>query len=449
MLRGRRQTAATLEDVQDLVSPNAAMLRLLGLWRAPASDGEGVGGALALMRGWLCCAMVGFASVTTGAKLCMDTPEELTALTDCGYSLLRLSAITVKVACFILQRTTLQELVKQLADIRNIHGRRRANCRVRSFYQRRATIVYRTLQVLVMTVICGWITAPLLQHKKADEIRDSRKVERQTPLPIWLPLDLQRSPTYEIIYVVQALCGTAAVQLSMLLDTSFYKLTLLVTAELQVLNDNLAVLGRADVSAERRGSFPTAVPGQERDGLDVSPIKQTAVPVTENNDRSRKLLYFQLLENVRHHQAIIKCFQLLQSALNYSISILLLTNILTVCFAIFVASVMLQSDGGLRKAMKTITSIPTLLCETGMFCIFGQMVVDQSERLARSAYSCSWVDADARFKRALLILETRASQPLEFSVGKLIKLSRETFLKILNSSYTLISLLYQFQVPKD
>ncbi|XP_049802716.1 putative odorant receptor 19b [Schistocerca nitens] len=110
---------------------------------------------------------------------------------------------------------------------------------------------------------------------------------------------------------------------------------------------------------------------------------------------------------------------------------------------------MLQSDGGLRKAMKTITSIPTLLCETGMFCIFGQMVVDQSERLARSAYSCSWVDADARFKRALLILEARASQPLEFSVGKLIKLSRETFLKILNSSYTLISLLYQFQVPKD
>ncbi|XP_046981226.1 odorant receptor coreceptor-like [Schistocerca americana] len=99
--------------------------------------------------------------------------------------------------------------------------------------------------------------------------------------------------------------------------------------------------------------------------------------------------------------------------------------------------------------MKTIAGIPSVLGETGMYCIFGQMVVNQSERLRQSAYSCSWVGAEAPFKQALVIFVMRTLQPLEFSVGKLIKLSSETFLKILNSSYTLINLLYQFQGPKD
>nr|QAB43924.1 olfactory receptor OR45 [Oedaleus asiaticus] len=77
------------------------------------------------------------------------------------------------------------------------------------------------------------------------------------------------------------------------------------------------------------------------------------------------------------------------------------------------------------------------------------MVIDQSERLRSSAYSCGWPDADGRFKRALLILVFRTSQPLEIVVGKLIHLSNETFLQVLNISYTLINLLYQFQGPKE
>ncbi|XP_049790556.1 uncharacterized protein LOC126196880 [Schistocerca nitens] len=446
MMKGRNQAATTLEDVQDLVSPNAAMLRLLGLWSAPGSAGEGTRGVAALARGWFCWVMVLFIAATSAGKLCLDTPEELTALADYGYAVFHLTAVTVKVACFILQRSTIQELVKQLAYSRKTYGRRQADNLVREFYQRRATTVYRILQVLALVVICLWISAPLLQYKTADEFPDSEEVDRQPPHPIWIP---PRSPEYEIVYSVQALCGTMAVQLSMLIDASFYKLMMLVTAELQILNDNLAVLGRADASAERKGSCPTNVLGQETDDVAIQQIKQTAAPVTEHNDHPRKLLYCQLVENIRHHQVVVKCFNLLQLAITYSISILLLSNILTVCFSIFVVSVLLQSDGGLKRAMKTIAGIPSVLREAGMYCIFGQMVVNQSERLRQSAYSCSWVGAEAPFKRALVIFVMRTSQPLEFSVGKLIKLSSETFLKILNSSYTLINLLHQFQGPKD
>ncbi|XP_049790569.1 uncharacterized protein LOC126197037 [Schistocerca nitens] len=217
------------------------MMRLLGLWGAPVA------------RGWFCLAMVGFVAVTSAGKLCLDTPEELTALADYTYTVLRLSAIIVK--------------------------------------------------TFVVALVCLWVSAPLLHHKTTDDFPDSEEGDRRPPMPIWLP---EQSPAFEIVFVVQALCGTMSQQLSLLLDTSFYKLTLLVTAELQVLNDNLAVLGRTGASTERKASFPTDVPGQKREEAAIQSIKQAAAPLTEHDNSPGKLLYMQFVVNVRHHQAIIK-----------------------------------------------------------------------------------------------------------------------------------------------
>nr|QHR83127.1 odorant receptor 13 [Ceracris nigricornis] len=383
------------------------------------------------LKGWVVWAMVAFITVTGAGKLCFDTPAQLADVADYGYFVCHLSAVTMKVAFFILQRGTIQELVMQLAYTRKTYGRTEANHRVRDMYRRRATKVYFILQVLVLAIVSLWVSAPLLQ-----DIRG--------PHPIWFPA---HSPAFEIVFMVQMVSGTTATELAILLDTSYYKLMLMVTAELQVLNDNMAVLGRADESDYLKGISAADVPRKERD-VAIPPTKQTPVPATEDNDLTRRLLYLQLVENLRHHQAIIKCFDLLQSMLTYSVTIILASNVFTVCFSIFIASVVFQSDGGLKR-IKTLSGIPSVLGETGMLCIFGQMIVNQSERLRVSAYSCGWPDADARLKRALLIFTMRTSQPLQITVGKLIKLTSETFLQILNSSYTLINLLYQFQGPKD
>nr|QJX74354.1 odorant receptor 77 [Ceracris kiangsu] len=423
-MEGSKQSVAALEDAEDLVCPNTALLRRLGMW-------NGLDAAGGRIKSWVVWAMAAFISGSGAWKLCFDTPPELADVADYGYFVCHLSAVAMKVAFFILQRGTIQDLVKQLAYTRKTYGRTEANHRVRDVYRRRATKVYIVLQVLVVAIVSLWVSAPLFQ-----DIRG--------PHPIWHP---EHSPAFEIVFVMQLVFGTTATELAILLDTSYYKLMLMVTAELQILNDNMAVLGRADESADLKGSSATDVPGKERD-VAIPPTKQTPVPDTEDNDLTRRLLYFQLVENLRHHQAIIKCFNLLQSMLMYSVTIILASNVFTVCFSIFIASVLFQSDGGMKR-IKTLSGIPSVLGETGMLCIFGQMIVNQSERLRVSAFSCGWPDADARFKRTLLIFTMRTSQPLQITVGKLIRLTSPTFLQILNSSYTLINLLYQFQGPKN
>ncbi|XP_049938992.1 odorant receptor 2a-like [Schistocerca serialis cubense] len=79
-----------------------------------------------------------------------------------------------------------------------------------------------------------------------------------------------------------------------------------------------------------------------------------------------------------------------------------------------------------------------------MFCIFGHALTDQSEKLMQSAFSCGWTESDVRFRRSLLTFMTALVRPVEITVGKTTKLSKETLVQVLNGTYGLLNLLYHF-----
>ncbi|XP_047100392.1 odorant receptor 43a-like [Schistocerca piceifrons] len=89
--------------------------------------------------------------------------------------------------------------------------------------------------------------------------------------------------------------------------------------------------------------------------------------------------------------------------------------------------------------------MPIVLFEAGSYCVFGQVVTDQSEKLIHSAYSCGWMDCDTRFRRNLLTFCMGARRPLEITVGRMSKLSKETFLQVLNGAYAMFNMLYGLQ----
>ncbi|XP_046992515.1 uncharacterized protein LOC124605072 [Schistocerca americana] len=104
---------------------------------------------------------------------------------------------------------------------------------------------------------------------------------------------------------------------------------------------------------------------------------------------------------------------------------------------------LLQDEIQFDKTFKMMCAFAIYTYQTGLFCLIGQTIIDQSERLVNSAFSCAWPDADARFKRSLSVFMVRSARLLEIRVGKMYTLSRETFLQILNGSYRLFNLLYQ------
>ncbi|XP_049764164.1 odorant receptor 2a-like [Schistocerca cancellata] len=118
-------------------------------------------------------------------------------------------------------------------------------------------------------------------------------------------------------------------------------------------------------------------------------------------------------------------------------------NILNLCSHVFSLVVMLETDASMSTKIKMFLAAPVFMCQSGLYCLTGQAIIDQSNRLADSAYSCGWADADQRFKRSLRVLMTRAEQPLCIRVGKLIELSRATFQELLKGTYQLFNLVYQ------
>nr|ALD51444.1 odorant receptor 73 [Locusta migratoria] len=61
---------------------------------------------------------------------------------------------------------------------------------------------------------------------------------------------------------------------------------------------------------------------------------------------------------------------------------------------------------------------------------FGLFQSTYAEAVTMAAYSCSWVEASGRFKRALRILISRAQKPLILSAGHLYPIDREAFLSV-------------------
>ncbi|XP_049763142.1 odorant receptor 2a-like [Schistocerca cancellata] len=92
-----------------------------------------------------------------------------------------------------------------------------------------------------------------------------------------------------------------------------------------------------------------------------------------------------------------------------------------------------------------LITFPAYSCETGLYCMFGQAIIDQSERLVDSAFNCDWINMGPRFRRSLTIFMLQASQPLNVKVGKRVILSRHTFLRLLNGSYSLFNMLHGVQ----
>nr|QAB43930.1 olfactory receptor OR51 [Oedaleus asiaticus] len=217
---------------------------------------------------------------------------------------------------------------------------------------------------------------------------------------------------------------------------------LMVAAELEVLNSNLCAMGDIKLQMKRVKEEESIsrykTKGRRWAFLNSDQTGEHELPESAVHE----WLHEQLVKNVRHHQAILRSVSLLQSTMDVSIFILLFVNMANLCASLFVAGVLVHKEGNVGRALNALVSIPALLYETTMYCIFGHVMTDHSERLMYSAFSSGWINTDARFKRSMLIFMMVTMQPMNITVGKTYTLSKQMLLQVLNGTYGLLNMLY-------
>nr|WBF91038.1 odorant receptor SameORX [Schistocerca americana] len=425
-------------DVEWLLGPGATLRRLAGLWRQQHDNSGRLRAALTLTAVALMPAFVAL-------KLTMDPPDELEELAMCGFVAFITSGMLVKAALFVHGVSALRQLVQLLHWTMGRYGSGGSGDATRRRYRKLSDRVYFYLQAAVVPAIIGWVCSPLLSRSVLRGAEGSGDTRRQLPAPAWLPLDVQVSPTYQLLYAMLSFCLLIASETSVSIDSFFIHLMLMISAEIEVLSHNVSAMQRIRTKIPQYMVEELCSSVQINNETQKFSRSQHSLNTTLiTKDVSDEEIYFQLVNNVRHHQTIFRLVAVLQSSMTMSIFVLLFVNMANLCSSMFVTAVLLQRDKSVTKALKALLAIPPVLYQTGLYCIFGNIITDQSEKLVNCAFNCGWADCDIRFKRNLLIFMMRAMQPMEITVGKTCKLSKQMLVQVLNGTYALLNMLYNF-----
>lgn len=74
-------------------------------------------------------------------------------------------------------------------------------------------------------------------------------------------------------------------------------------------------------------------------------------------------------------------------------------------------------------------------------CYFGNEMTTASEKLSTSLYDSNWVHGSKRFRTTLLVFFENTKRPLKLSAFGVFELTLDTFLRIINSAYSLFAVL--------
>ncbi|XP_049762644.1 odorant receptor Or2-like [Schistocerca cancellata] len=84
-----------------------------------------------------------------------------------------------------------------------------------------------------------------------------------------------------------------------------------------------------------------------------------------------------------------------------------------------------------------------LLLQIFIYCWVAHEIFEESERVGEAAYCSDWPDGSARYKSALRLMMRRSQRPITITAGKIYAIDRNTFVSIVNASYSYYAVLRQ------
>ncbi|XP_049764454.1 odorant receptor Or2-like [Schistocerca cancellata] len=155
-------------------------------------------------------------------------------------------------------------------------------------------------------------------------------------------------------------------------------------------------------------------------------------------------IHYQLQQSVLRHQAIIRNVELLEQCLGGMLLGQSLSIGTSFCLQLFQAA---KRSKGVQELSKTCSYLLTAFSMLFVYCWFGDDLISESERLALSAYDAatSLQECPTSTKRSLMLLMLRAQRPLRITAGGFFALSRESFVAVLNASYSFFAILRNFK----
>nr|ALD51468.1 odorant receptor 20 [Locusta migratoria] len=236
------------------------------------------------------------------------------------------------------------------------------------------------------------------------------------PFILALPFDATTPLGFAVSWLFCTITCMHAVVMTMALDSFNVSLISQLRVQLMLLNSKLVTLAKEESENSKLSSKTT----------------------------DYRELHYRLVECIRHHQAIIKNADLLESSLGAMLLGQSISIGASACFQMFQC---VTSGNGLQQTGKYGCYLALMLAELFVYCYFGDDLITESENLALAAYDAATrlQGCPLSIQRLLLLLMQRAQRPLRITAGGFFSLSRESFVSVVNVSYSFSAILRNFK----
>ncbi|XP_011687039.1 PREDICTED: odorant receptor 43a-like [Wasmannia auropunctata] len=147
--------------------------------------------------------------------------------------------------------------------------------------------------------------------------------------------------------------------------------------------------------------------------------------------------------NVKDHIRLIRSIEIIDNTFNLMLlGFLFCFGILFCCHGFLIINVVNQ--GGHLSIVELVWYIcesGTVLMHTCLYCVVGELLVTQSEKIHRAAYEYVWYTLEPKIARNLTLIMVRTKKPPNITAGKIFPMTMSMFCNLLKTSAGYISVL--------
>ncbi|CAF4798249.1 unnamed protein product [Pieris macdunnoughi] len=328
---------------------------------------------------------------------------DLEAVADAVYLLFTQASLCCKIAIFHINIEGVRELCQQM----NNEVFRPTSVVHERILQIRAKNIKRLLLCFIVAaeMIClAWGVAALPLFDNGS---------RKFPFVMWMPVNTDSSPQYEIGFLFQELTISTSAMMYYGVDSVAFSTVIFACAQMEIIMEKI-------LSIESRNDA----------------VLKNVPSLTKHYFNGNKIL----IECVKHYQAVITFKELVENTFHIYMFFQLTGTVGIIVMSAF-RILVLESER--FQFISTIIYVIVMVSQIYLCCWCGHELTATNEKLHRVLYMSLWYEQDVKFQRALCFTMARTQRPLVLRAGHYISLSRQTFVAILRMSYSYIAVLNQ------
>nr|UTN00904.1 odorant receptor [Semanotus bifasciatus] len=357
---------------------------------------------------------------------------------------------SAKIAILIVKKKTFRQMLRQLEKgyfVPNMERGGEEEFRLINAAIRRSNLhadVFKTSVYFIIGIRCLYAIfddGTCVPHTEEIVGNDTAcTLIRTLPYKAWFPVDLNKSPAYEIMFVVQASCLILYGLYICFLDSIAYGMMHHMSNQYLILRNILnryvsiakSIVLRENPNADTEDNYLKDVKLPE--GIEIEP-KLTA----EVHEVIQRIVHY----CARYHLEILNYCGRIENEFRYLMLVQFLSSLYILCLQLFQLSLVSNylSFDSISMCLYLILMMYQLFC----YCWYGNEILVQSSDFSTDIYNTDWLLTNSNTRKSLLLMMMRVQRPTMFTAGKFALLSLPTYMSIVRGSGSYFMVLRQMQ----